>query len=359
RARAPHAPADRPGAGGERHADWPGHRGRHQARLLQDRQHRRHDGQHCRVQAVPRRVGGVRVQVGRHVQRAQQHCRAHHRRRLRGRGHRRRPLPRHHVPGPHAALRGRPCVQDAAAAGRGRRRRGVQGRRGRARQPHHQARGRLVHRHLRRHVRDRGAVRPRRRAGQLGPRDRRRQERRHARRRHPRARHLRGAAGAAEPGLLRAGAAGRHCAAARARGPQDPHRLRLGPGAGPGAQARVVRVDHLRRPRPGAAVRRHAHLRRLQGGHRHRRRAVAAVVQAPPARLRLQVHRDGADADRRPRPRRLGRPQHHSHCARRQGPDLVAVLGPADHRRPLRRRAGRRRRPVLHRLRQGPDRPRV
>ena len=93
--------------------------GRHQARLLQGGQHGRHDGQHHRLQAVPPRQRCVRVQVWRHVQRAQQHHLAPHRRRVRGRGHWWRPLPRHHVHRPHPALRGRPELQDDCAFGRG------------------------------------------------------------------------------------------------------------------------------------------------------------------------------------------------------------------------------------------------
>lgn len=64
--------------------------GRHQTGLLQDRQHGRHVGQHPGVQAVPAWQCGLRVALRRHVQRTQQHHLAHHRRRVRGRGHRRR-----------------------------------------------------------------------------------------------------------------------------------------------------------------------------------------------------------------------------------------------------------------------------
>lgn len=58
---------------------------------------------------------------------------------------------------------------------------------------------------------------------------------------------------------------------------------------------------HLRRAWPGAALRRHAHLGRIQGGDWHRRSRFAPLVQAPSASLRLQIPRDGSHAHRRPR----------------------------------------------------------
>ena len=89
----------------------------------------------------------------------------------------------------------------------------------------------------------------------------------------------------------------------RAGGAQDPHGLLVGAGAGPDPQARRLHLHHLRRPRPGALVRRHAHFRRVQGQHRHRRRHVAPLVPPASARLRQPLPRDGAHAHGRPRAR--------------------------------------------------------
>ena len=76
------------------------------------------------IQAKLYRAGsvGLRVQVGGHVQRAQQRNLPPQRRRVRGRGHWRRPLPRHALHRPRAALPGRRQRQDHLPAGRGRRR---------------------------------------------------------------------------------------------------------------------------------------------------------------------------------------------------------------------------------------------
>ena len=61
-----------------------------------------------RVSVVPSRNGGVRVEERRHVERAQQHHRSQLGRRIRGRGHRRRPLPGHSIHRPPPALPGQP-----------------------------------------------------------------------------------------------------------------------------------------------------------------------------------------------------------------------------------------------------------
>ena len=63
---------------------------RHQAGLLQDRQHRRHAWQHPGFQTLSSWQRGVRVALWGHVQRAEQHHLSHHRRRLWRRGHWRR-----------------------------------------------------------------------------------------------------------------------------------------------------------------------------------------------------------------------------------------------------------------------------
>lgn len=65
---------------------------------------------------------------------------------------------------------------------------------------------------------------------------------------------------------------------------------------------------------------------------RHRRRDLAAVVPAPAARVRVQVHRDVPHGDRRPRAGRLGGAQHDRVRQGRQGPRVVARLRPAHHR---------------------------
>lgn len=53
---------------------------------------------------------------------------------------------------------------------------------------------------------------------------------------------------------------------------------------------------------------------RPSGGARSWWRYLAAVVQAQAAPVRMQVYRDVPRPDGRPRPRRLGCPQHHCRC---------------------------------------------
>ena len=160
--RAAHAAHEQAGGAEERGHNRTGNGGRPEAWLLQDRQHGRHARQHPHVQAVPAGQRGVRVALGRHVQRAEQHRVAQLERRLRGRSHRRRPLPGHHLHRPHPPLRRRARRQDDRAVGRGGRRRGVPHCRGDQIEASQQAADRLVHWHLCGHVHVRGAVRPRR-----------------------------------------------------------------------------------------------------------------------------------------------------------------------------------------------------
>ena len=62
---------------------------RNQTWLLQNRQHRRYARQYPLLKALPARERGVRVAIGRNVQRTQQHHLTERGRRLRGSGHRR------------------------------------------------------------------------------------------------------------------------------------------------------------------------------------------------------------------------------------------------------------------------------
>jgi hypothetical protein len=69
------------------------------------------------------------------------------------------------------------------------------------------------------------------------------------------------------------------------------------PGTWTYPQACGVHLYHFGRAWSGIAVRRHAHLRRVQRRHRAWWRGQLVVVQTPAPAVRGQVHRDGAHAD--------------------------------------------------------------
>lgn len=204
---------------------------------------------------------GVCFAIGRHVERAEQHHRPPLERRVRGRGHRRRPLPGHDVHRPPTALPERPGGEDARAARRGRRRRGVRGVPGAEGRAHREAARRVVHRHVRQHVLVGGAVRARGGVRERGPRDRRGEEPGARRGRGPRAAELRRPRRRDPAGVQPAGARRERRAARGGAAAHRAHGLRVGPRARPHPQAGLVHDERERRARPGTSVRRHANQR--------------------------------------------------------------------------------------------------